>query len=145
MLPVPWEVTVSYGAGTARSAEHIFKATMQVDLFDDDLPDAWRAGFYMLPIDRKILLKSDFLRKEAELYINFITKQEELAENKFMCKSLKDINEGGEFLNQWVYDKTISLLKRGKLVGLIGGRPQYCVRLLESNWRAPWQFWYIAN
>ncbi|MBW7952559.1 MAG: agmatinase, partial [Chitinophagaceae bacterium] len=23
LLPVPWEVTVSYGTGTARSAEHI--------------------------------------------------------------------------------------------------------------------------
>jgi len=121
LLPVPWEVTVSYGAGTARSAEYIFKASMQVDLFDDDLPDAWREGFYMLPIDRKILLKSDFLRKEAELYINFISKQEELAENKFMCKSLKDINEGGVFLTQWVYDQTLALLKKGKLVGLVGG------------------------
>jgi agmatinase len=121
LLPVPWEVTVSYGAGTARSAEYIFKASMQVDLFDDDLPDAWREGFYMLPIDRKILLKSDFLRKEAELYINFISRQEALADNKFMCKSLKDINEGGVFLTQWVYEQTKAQLQKGKLVGLIGG------------------------
>ena len=32
VLAVPWEVTVSYNAGTARSAEHIFKASLQVDL-----------------------------------------------------------------------------------------------------------------
>ena len=32
ILPVPWEVTVSYGAGTSRAAEHIFHASMQVDL-----------------------------------------------------------------------------------------------------------------
>ena len=31
ILPVPWEVTVSYGAGTARAAEHVFQASMQVD------------------------------------------------------------------------------------------------------------------
>ena len=34
IVPVPWEVTVSYNAGTARAPEHIFKASLQVDLFD---------------------------------------------------------------------------------------------------------------
>src|SRR5260221_579200 len=32
ILPIPWEVTVSYGAGTSRSCEHVFHASMQVDL-----------------------------------------------------------------------------------------------------------------
>ena len=34
ILPVPWEVTVSYGAGTSRACEHVFRASMQVDLYD---------------------------------------------------------------------------------------------------------------
>ena len=44
-----------------------------------------------------------------------------MAENKFMCKSLKDINEGSNFLNNWVYEQTKDLLEQGKLVGLLGG------------------------
>ena len=52
ILPVPWEVTVSYGAGTARAAEHVFKASRQVDLFDPDMPEAWKQGFYMRPADK---------------------------------------------------------------------------------------------
>lgn len=121
ILPVPWEVTVSYGAGTARAAEHIFKASMQVDLLDPEVPDGWKQGFYMRPLDRKVLLKSDFLRKEAELFIDFISKGEDIQSNRFMCKSMKDINEGSLFLNQWVYEQTNDLLKAGKLVGLLGG------------------------
>jgi len=121
LLPVPWEVTVSFGAGTSRAADQIFKASLQVDLFDPDVKDGWKAGFYMLPIDRKILLKSDYLRKEAELYIDYISKGDDVQANKFMCKSLKEINEGSLFLNGWVYDQTKSLLEKGKLVGLIGG------------------------
>ena len=74
LLPVPWEVTVSYGTGTARSAEHIFNASLQVDLFDIDAPDVWKKGFYMLPVEKKLLSKSDYLRKEAELYIDYISK-----------------------------------------------------------------------
>lgn len=121
ILPVPWEVTVSYSAGTARAPEHIFKASMQVDLFDADYKDIWQAGFYMKPADRKVLLKSDYLRKEAELLIDYLSKGEQVEKNNFMSKSLKDINEGGLFLKNWVYDQTRKLLDQGKLVGLLGG------------------------
>jgi agmatinase len=121
ILPVPWEVTVSNTAGTARAADHIFKASMQVDLFDPDTKDAWRQGLYMRPPDRKILLKSDYLRKEAELYIDYISKGELLEKNAFMCKSLKEINEGSVFLNNWVYEQTLGIMQRNKLVALLGG------------------------
>ena len=121
ILPVPWEVTVSYGAGTARAAEHIFHASMQVDLFDGETNDAWRKGFFMRQPDKKVLMKSDYLRKEAELYINFTSKGEVLEKNSFMCKSLKEINEGSAILNNWVYEQTKALLEKGKLVGLLGG------------------------
>jgi agmatinase len=121
IVPVPWEVTVSYGNGTARAAEHIFKASMQVDLYDPDVPDGWKQGFFMRDVDKKVLLKSDYLRKEAELYIDYISKGEVLADNQFMCKTLKDVNEGSLFLNKWVYEQTKDLLDKGKLVALLGG------------------------
>ena len=66
-------------------------------------------------------MKSDYLRKEAELYINYIAHDEIVAENKFMCKSLKEINEGSTFLNNWVFERTKELLEAGKLVALLGG------------------------
>ncbi|HEV2831144.1 MAG TPA: arginase family protein, partial [Hanamia sp.] len=121
LLPVPWEVSVSYKAGTARAAEHICKASLQVDLIDDDIRDGWRQGIFMRELDKNILLKSDYLRKEAELYINYIAVGENVADSKFMCKVLKEINDGSVFLNQWVYEQTKELLSAGKLVGLVGG------------------------
>src|SRR5690606_15856563 len=36
-------------------------------------------------------------------------------------RSLININDGGEFLNQWVFDQTKELLDNGKLVALLGG------------------------
>lgn len=121
ILPIPWEVTVSYSAGTARAPEHIFNASLQVDLFDPELKDAWKEGFYMRMPDKKILMKSDYLRKEAELYINFISEEEDISGNKFMCKTLKEVNAGSIFLNNWVYTQTKDLLDNGKLVVLLGG------------------------
>jgi len=121
VLPVPWEVTVSFGAGTSRAPEHVFKASIQVDLFNKDVHDGWKKGFYMCQIDKKLLLKSDYLRKEAELYIDYISKGEKVEDNKFMTKSLRDINEGGAYMNNWVYEHCTELLQKGKLVALLGG------------------------
>jgi agmatinase len=97
ILPVPWEVTVSCGTGTARAAEHIRKASIQIDM------------------------KSDYLRKEAELYIDYTSKGQKIEDNQFMRKTLKDVNEGSTYLNKWVYDQTKGLISRGKLVALLGG------------------------
>jgi agmatinase len=121
IVPVPWEVTVSYGAGTARAPEAILKASMQVDLFDPEVPDGWKQGYYMRPCDRKVLMKSDYLRKEAELYIDYISRGEDIAANQFMSKTLKEVNEGGIYLNRWVYDQTKALLDKDKLVAVLGG------------------------
>jgi agmatinase len=121
IIPIPWEVTVSFGAGTARSAEQIMRASLQVDLFDPEVVDGWKQGFFMKETDRKVLLKSDYLRKEAELYIDYISKGDIVANNQFMCKTLKEVNEGGYFLNNWVYHQTRELLAKGKLVALLGG------------------------
>lgn len=121
ILPIPWEVTVSFGSGTARAAEQIMRASLQVDLFDPDIPEGWKQGFHLKESDRKILLKSDYLRKEAELYIDYISKGDEVDNNQFMRKTLKEVNEGSLFLNNWVYQQTKSLLNKNKLVALLGG------------------------
>ena len=121
ILPVPWEVTVSFGSGTARSAEQIMSASLQVDLFDPAYPESWKEGFFMKESDKKILLKSDYLRKEAELYIDYISKGDIVENNQFMCRTLKEVNEGSHFLNDWVYNQSKAVLDHGKLLGLLGG------------------------
>jgi agmatinase len=66
-------------------------------------------------------MKSDYLRKEAELFINYISRGENVEANKFMTKTLKEVNAGSLFLNNWVYEQTKELLQKNKLVGLVGG------------------------
>ncbi|RFS26471.1 agmatinase [Chitinophaga silvatica] len=121
LLPVPWEVTVSYSNGTARGPEQIFKASLQVDLYDADVKDGWKQGFYMREPDRHLLLRSDYLRKEAELYLKFLTEGGDISENEFLKKTLVDVANGTKAMNEWVYNQTKGLLEKGKLVGLIGG------------------------
>jgi agmatinase len=121
LLPVPWEVTVSYGTSTSRAPEAVFKASRQVDLYDADFPECWRKGFFMREMDKKVLMKSDYLRKEAELYIDYIAEGGEVEDNQFMNKTMREVNEGSHYLNNWVYEQTKALLAKNKLVGIVGG------------------------
>ncbi len=121
LIPVPWEVTVSYRAGTALGPEQIFEAAMQVDLFDPDVKDGWKKGFYMQPVDDKIKNTSDWLRSEAEQIISSLADGEKIAGNELLSGKMKEINEAGQMLCDWVYDKSLKLLQAGKKVGLIGG------------------------
>ena len=45
IINAPWEVTVSYGGGTARATEAIMKASLQVDLYDADFPNTFIRGY----------------------------------------------------------------------------------------------------
>ncbi|MES2702415.1 MAG: agmatinase family protein [Bacteroidota bacterium] len=121
LLPVPWEVTVSYRRGTARGPENVFTAAMQVDLFDPDVKDGWKNGFYMLPIDKNIRKKSDHLRQCAELILSHLTEGGEVADNEQLSHKLKEINDGGKMMVDWVYAMTLNQLKAGKKVGVLGG------------------------
>jgi agmatinase len=121
LLPVPWEVTVSYRPGAARGPEKIFNAAMQVDLYDPDVNEGWKKGFYMLPIDKNIRSKSDYLRQCAELIISNMIEGGDISKNDHLAEKLKEINDGGKMLHDWVYEMTSNLLKEGKKVGLIGG------------------------
>lgn len=121
LLPVPWEVTVSYRPGTAKGPEKIFNAAMQVDLYDPDVADGWKKGFYMLPTDRNIRSKSDYLRQCAELILTDMAEGGDISRNAHLTEKLKEINDGGKMLFDWVYEITKDLLKENKKVGLIGG------------------------
>ena len=132
ILPVPWEVTSSFGTTTARAPNTILRESHKIELLDSDFGDAWRQGFYMREADKKVLLKSDYLRKEAELYISYVADGESLDANKFMAKTLREVNEGSVFLNEWVYKQTILLLNKNKLVGLLGGEHSIVLGFLKA-------------
>lgn len=132
IIPVPWEVTVSGAPGTARAADQIYKLSKQIEIYDANYPESWKKGIYMLPPDKKIQFKSDFLRKEAELYVDYISQGNAIEKNNFMCKSLKDINEGSVLLNNWVYSQCLARLHQGKQVALLGGDHSIALGYLKA-------------
>jgi agmatinase len=121
LLPVPWDVTVSYGEGTHEAPERILDASSQVDLYDFDNPDAWENGIYMLDISEEIKGISHLNRAKATEIIKYQEKGGNLEENHALKQQLAEVNEASSNLNKWVFDQANTLLNRGKIVGLVGG------------------------
>lgn len=118
IVPVPWEVTVSYQTGTAQGPKAILDASAQVDLFVRDIHDAWKLGIAMQPVPENILEESTKLRALSSQYIESL---EEGAPFNPANPVLTKINEACENLNIYVKSTTQRFLKEGKLVGLLGG------------------------
>ncbi|MDQ5966271.1 MAG: agmatinase [Cyanobacteriota bacterium erpe_2018_sw_39hr_WHONDRS-SW48-000098_B_bin.30] len=121
LIPVPWEVTVSYNAGTASGPEAIFEASKQVDLFDPDVKDAWRLGLAMLDVPQSLIALNATMRVKAEEYISGLEDGRDAESDEIMAALLKEINQSCDVMNSWVYDQALELINAGKLVGLIGG------------------------
>lgn len=120
ILPVPWEVTVSYSGGTAAGPEAVFDASFQVDLYDPVVKDAWKIGVAMQPIDKRLKAKSALLRKKTASYIDMISGIKK-PNKKTMGETLKMVNKESDALNKKVKEKTLAILNKGKLVAGLGG------------------------
>ena len=121
VVPVPWEVTVSYRAGTAEGPAAIHEASLQVDLYDADLPDAWKLGLAMEEPDEAIAQASRELRPLATDYINWLEAGQPAAEAAVQEEARARITAGGDQLLQWLKAKTGALLDAGKAVAVLGG------------------------
>ncbi len=132
IIPAPWEVTVSYSAGTALGPQAIFDASFQVDLFDPKINDAWKIGMAMEPVSDDVASKSESLRRKAEDYIALLHEGELPESNEKMAGIQKLVNEECAKLNQWVKTKALSYIDKNKIVALLGGDHSTPLGLMQA-------------
>ena len=65
LVSVPWDVTVSYGAGTVYAPDAIIEASTQLDFHDPLAPGAWRRGIATADVDYSLQELSQRLRTDA--------------------------------------------------------------------------------
>ena len=110
----------SYNAGTAGGPDNIREGSLQLDLYDADVKDAWKIGVFMPETSEEWLSKSDEHREIVEEYIGLLEKGEP-QDALFMRNMAQKVNRATDDMVRWVHGETKHLLKKGKFVGLIGG------------------------
>ncbi len=118
---VPWEVTVSYGAGTASGPQRVLEASPQLDLFDFDNPDGWKQGIFMQEIPQDILEKNQYYRELAASIIERLEQGKSPTETPDLTPVITEINSAGANLNQWLFQNCQEAINKGKRVAVIGG------------------------
>jgi agmatinase len=123
VIPVPWEVTVSYGTGTASAPAAVLAASSQVDLENETYPDAWKRGIAMAPEPPDVRRLNDTTRPKALDVID--TKENAGA-------SLVEVNRACDTMVAKVRADAAELLDRGKRVAVLGGDHSVALGLMQA-------------
>jgi agmatinase len=123
IIPVPWEVTVSYGAGASDGPEAILDASFQVDLHHQEFPELWKLGIY-LDLNDQTAQWAEKSRKHkalAQPIIEALESGEVIESLPPLQADLDKINLVCRDLKEEVKARTIYWMNRGKKVALLGG------------------------
>lgn len=123
IIPVPWEVTVSYGAGASKGPEAILEASFQVDLHHQEFPDLWKLGIHYDDNDStgEWSSRSETYKSKAQPIIEALENGDQISDLPALQSDLDSINKVCKTLKDEVRERTLYWLRQGKKVGLLGG------------------------
>lgn len=135
LISAPWDVTVSYGAGTAYGPDAVIEASTQLDFHDPLAPGVWRRGIATADVDYSLLEQSQRLRSDAERVIDHLEGGGS-PDDDYVVRKLRRVNEGCAAMNANIGAQAARWLDAGKIVGLVGGdhsTPYGLVRALGAR------------
>ncbi len=131
LLPVPWDVTTSYRDGAANGPQAILDASLQLDWYDFDIPQAWQTKCGTIPINSEIQDRNNTTRAIAKEIIEYLETGGNVNDDA-IAKQLVTVNQASATLNHWVYTQALELLEQGKLVGVVGGDHSVPLGLMQA-------------
>lgn len=114
VVPVPWDATTSYRAGTSLGPAAILEASKQVDLFDLETGRPYEAMIAMLDIPADI---QEWNEEARRLAVPIIERGGATDEDEELVR----VNAFSEQVNEYVYNTCKSLLAKGKTPVVLGG------------------------
>lgn len=127
LVSVPWDATVSYCDGTAQGPQAIMDASLQVDLFDEAIENAWLTKIGTHPIDEQIEQLNIDSRSAAVKVIESL----EVGETPDK-QLLNQVNNSSGKVNEYVENVAADYLKQGKIVGVVGGEHSVPFGLIKA-------------
>jgi len=133
LLPVPWDVTTSYGRGTRLGPSAILKASPQIDFNDYDFGDVSKRGLFLLPENPQILDDYEIAEPLAQKVIDEYHQSNGLQPlSKAANEAMALVNEKCNSMVQSVYKESKKLLDIGKVVGVVGGDHSSPLGLIQA-------------
>jgi agmatinase len=118
VVPVPWEATTTGGQGTAAGPDAILAASSQVDLFDVELGEPWRAGIAQAPVLAGLERQARRARDHGQVVIDAFDQGRPTAD---VAAAVARTNDLSQWLTDQIEAEVDRWLEAGKLVAVVGG------------------------
>ncbi len=118
LIPVPWDATTSYRAGTSYGPRAILAASRQVDLFDREVGKPYESKIAMLVEDPELEAKNEEARRCA---VPIIEVGGAIEGNAELEEKLARVNALSVEVNDHVESVARTWIEKGRIVGIIGG------------------------
>ncbi len=131
IIPVPWDVTTSYTAGTAQGPQAILNASPQLDFYHRHQAQLWETGVYMLPISKEWQQINEQLRPQAKKIIDALENGLVISDDESLKTIQQHINEQTEALRKWVYREAAKIVAHQKIPIVLGGEHSSPLGLID--------------
>lgn len=123
LVSVPWDVTTSYRAGAAHGPQAILDASVQLDFFDFEIPDAWKLGIGTYPVEesRPIAELSAKMRPVAERQIAFSEGRLKRYSQARREADRRLLEESCQRTNAWLEAVCDGILQENRYAAVVGG------------------------
>ncbi|MDR1895861.1 MAG: agmatinase family protein [Prevotellaceae bacterium] len=129
IISVPWDATTSYNPGTAKAPQAIINASLQVDLFDSDVDNAWEIKISNTTPD--ITQLNERSRGIAREIISYL-EQGGASDDREISPLLNQVNEASETVNSMVYTTAKNILDKAKIAAVVGGEHSVPLGLIRA-------------
>jgi len=128
LIPVPWDVTASYGKGAVTGPRAILDASHQLDLSLPEVHRPWLLGMAMDDISSEWELRSEDLSAKIAPYLQDLAR----GGGSQYRSTLEEVNQAGEELNRTIKKLAADWLLQGKIVGVVGGDHSVPLGLVDA-------------
>jgi len=132
IIPIPWDVTASYGKGTSNAPAKILEASTQLDFFHPELEDAHLIKVHMTKISQDWKSINDDLLPKSYDYIHFLESGGDRTKHPFYSDFVQQVNVYSSALADQLHDRSKALLQQGKSVAVLGGEHSVPLGLLYA-------------
>lgn len=133
VIPIPWDVTVSYGSGTANGPLAILNASYQIDYEIPGVDSPWQTKVTMLEIPEMWYSLGRKLRNKATSYIDWLESGSPSIYKEDMLAGLEEINGQCRQLMTYVNQESKYWQSKGKKTILLGGDHSTTLGHMEAS------------
>ena len=132
IMPIPWDVTTSYGKGTSKGPRQVLEASTQLDFYHPECPKAFDTKVFMTPVSEEALKINDFFVPQTSEYIEYLENGGRLAESSKFQQLLFDVNQAQNAIQDSIKMRAHGMIKKGQIPAILGGEHSVPLGLIDA-------------